>query len=90
MSGAFVGCPADLLIRADCILKDFIIDVKSEQGLIAKKGLMYYKKNKEDSEGKMNFLEIYINHYQDSPLILISRKDFAKILYELNGYREKK
>lgn len=80
MSGAFAGYPADLLIKEDCVLSDFVIDVKSEQGLIAKKGLMYYKKNKDNGRGKMSFLEMYIKHYGDSPLILISREDFAKIL----------
>lgn len=86
-SGAFFDMPADLLVFGESILKDFVVDVKSEQNLLTKKVLAYYIKNKEDAQGKMSFLEIYVNYFQDSPLILISRSDLTKILVELNGYR---
>lgn len=89
-SGAYYDMPADLMVMEDSVLKDFVIDVKSEQGLIAKKGITYYNKNREDSQGKPSFLEIYINHLKDSPLILISRKDLAKLLLEIDGYRKEK
>jgi hypothetical protein len=89
-SGAFFSMPADLLVFGNSILKDFCIDVKSEQGLLPKKVVAYFKKNKEDAEGKIPILEIYVNYYEDSPLILISRKEFAKILSELDNYRKEK
>jgi hypothetical protein len=89
-SGAFFGMPADLLVFGNSVLREFCIDVKSEQGLLSKKVIAYFKKCKEDSEGKKVFLEIYVNYDKDSPYILLSREDFAKILVELDGYRKEK
>ena len=85
-SGAFFNMPADLLVFGESILKDFVIDVKSEQNLLTKKVLAYYNKNREDAQGKMSFLEIYVNY--DKPYILISRKDFARIVAELEAYKK--
>jgi len=87
-SGAFFGMPADLMVFGESILKEFVIDVKSEQNLLTKKVVAYFKKNKEDAEGKKSFLEIYVNYDDNSPYILISRKDFARILFELSGYKK--
>lgn len=87
-SGAIIGMSADLMVRKDCVLQDFVIDVKAEQGLIAKKGLEYYDKNRQDANGKPSFLEIYVEDNFNSPYILISRKDFGRIICELDGYRK--
>uniref|UniRef100_A0A7C3SNB0 Holliday junction resolvase n=1 Tax=Dictyoglomus turgidum TaxID=513050 RepID=A0A7C3SNB0_9BACT len=88
MSGAFFNMPADLLVFGDSVLNEFVIDVKSEQNLLTKKVLQYFQKNKEDAQGKKAFLEIYVNYDKNSPYVLISREDFAKILIELDGYRK--
>lgn len=85
-SGRYVGLPGDLFFAGDSIMNDFVIDVKAEQNLLNKKVLDYYKKNDEDAQGKPSMLEIHVNY--DKPYILISRKDFANLLFELNGYRK--
>lgn len=63
-SGSKQGMPGDLLCIGKTILDDFVIDVKSEQELLTERVLAYYQKNKEDSEGKMNFLELYVGAIQ--------------------------
>lgn len=85
-SGAMWSFPGDLLILKDCVLKDFIVDVKSEQNLLTKKLEGYYDKNDRDAQGKPSFIEMYINYKK--PMILISRDDFANVLRELDGFRE--
>lgn len=85
-SGAMWSFPGDILIREECVLKDFIIDVKSEQGLLTKRLEEVYDKNDRDAQGKPSFIEMYVNYKK--PMILISRDDFANILRELNGYRK--
>ena len=90
-SGSKIGLPGDLLVvGGGCILNDFVADVKAEQELLTKRVLDYYQKNKEDGEGKMTFLELYVGAFQGGNpdvFVLISRRDFARIMVELNGYR---
>lgn len=90
-SGSFIGLPGDVLCLGESVLKDFVIDVKSEQELLTTKVLEYFQKNKEDAEHKMAILELYVGAIQGGDakaFILISRDDFARVLVELDGYRK--
>lgn len=83
-SGRFVGLAGDLMFR-DGILKEFVVDVKAEQGILSKRGLELYDKMKKDSNLKKSFLEVYADGYE--PLVVMSRNDLKKILYELQGFQ---
>ena len=85
-SGSVIGMAGDLMVRGTSVLKEFCVDVKAEQGLIAQRGLELYKKMRHDSNLKKCFLEIYLDD-EPEPYILMRRKDLAKVLYELDGYR---
>jgi len=90
-SGSMIGLPGDLLVLGECVLKDFVVDVKAERGLLNKKVKDYYRKNEEDAERKPSFLEIYDfdnNNMDPEKFIVIRRKYFARIMEELNGYRK--
>ena len=92
-SGSMMGLPGDLVDigRENTILKDFVVDVKTEKGMMSKKSTDAYKKNEEDAERKPSFIEVYDNIIlgPSTPdvYIIISRRDFSKILVELQGYR---
>ena len=91
-SGKIIGLPGDLLDKGykNTILKDFVVDVKAEEGIMSKKMVDYYQKTKEDAEGKPCFLEIYDGIKSGSipqVYILTERRYFCRILQELQGYR---
>lgn len=85
-SGSITGIPGDLMARNECLLKDFVIDVKAVKGLLTKELLGLYNKNKEDAGLKPSFLEIYDDEGTNA-YVFISRNDLARVFYELNGYR---
>ena len=90
-SGSMIGLPGDIQCMGECVLKDFVIDVKAEKGLLTKKVLDYYEKNRLDAEGKLNFLEIYDfskDRMHPESYILIKRSYMGRIMEELNGYRK--
>ena len=91
-SGRIIGIPGDLMCREECVIKDFVVDVKAVKGLLTQELLGMYNKNKEDANWKPSFLEIYNdtdNGTDNSqPYVFISRRDFARFIRELNGYRK--
>ena len=63
------------------ILKEFVIDSKYGYTAIPKKIENQINKLKDESQGKMYFLEI--SDLNKEPLIIIPRKQFANLLKEL-------
>ena len=85
-SGAFaMDWPGDLIDMGNSILKDFIIERKFGQQ-VPKKIDQWMEKLRDESQGKMNFLEL--SRPYEETYIIISRKQFARLLKELQGYKK--
>ena len=82
-SGAILGWPGDLIDMGNSILKDFVIDSKTGATAIPKKIESQMSKLKDESQGKMYFLEI--SDLNKESLIIIPRKQFANLLEELQN-----
>lgn len=80
-SGAILGWEGDLIDMGNSILKEFVIDSKYGYTAIPKKIENQINKLKDESQGKMYFLEI--SDLNKEPLIIIPRKQFANLLKEL-------
>ena len=84
-SGAFVlDWPGDLIDMGNSILSEFIIERKFGNQ-VPKKIEQWMEKLRDEAQGKLNFLEIS-RPYQET-YIVINRKQFAKLLKELQSYR---
>ena len=87
-SGAYsLSWPGDLVDLGNSILKDFVIERKFGQQ-VPKKIEQWMSKLKDESQGKMNFLEM--SRPYEETYIVISRKQFARLLKELQGYKNEK
>jgi len=84
-SGGFaLDWKGDLFDTGNSILKDFIIERKYGKQ-VPKKIEQWMEKLKDEAQDKMYFLEVS-RPYQEVYIIL-SRKQFARLLYELQNYR---
>jgi len=85
-SGGFaLDWKGDIFDMGNSILKDFIIERKFGQQIPKKIG-QWMEKLKDESQGKMHFLEVS-RPYQET-YIIINRKHFARLLRELQGYHD--
>ena len=84
-SGAFYDWPADIFDMGNSILKDFVIERKFGNQ-VPKKIDQWMQKLSDESQGKMYFLEM--NRAYEEKYIVISRKHFARLLKELQGYKK--
>jgi len=84
-SGAFLSWPGDLVDLGNSILKDFVVDDKYGITAVPKKIEKEMSKLKDEAQGKLYFLEL-IKPFGET-YIVISRKHFARLLKELQGYR---
>lgn len=84
-SGGFsMDFKGDIFDTGNSILKDFIVERKfGEQ--VPKKIEQWMDKLKDEAQDKMYFLEI--SRPYEETYIIISRKQFARLLKELQGYR---
>ena len=85
-SGAFFDWPGDLIDMGNSIFKNFVVDSKFGITAVPKKIEQQMSKLKDESQGKMYFLEI--SEPYKEPYIIIPRKQFAKVLKELQGWRK--
>ena len=84
-SGGFWDWPGDIFSMDDSILKNWIIEIKKGKQ-IPKKIIDWMEKLKDEAKEKSSFLEFsksFGEHY-----VILTRKDFAKLLQELAGWRE--
>jgi len=86
-SGAFIDWPGDLIDLGNSILKDFIVDIKSGKTAVPKKLEREMNKLKDEAQGKLYFLEL--SKPWGENYIIINRKHFGRLLYELQNYRKK-
>jgi len=87
-SGGFaMDFKGDIFDTGNSILKDFVIERKFGQQVPKKIG-QWMSKLKDESQGKMNFLEM--SRPYEETYIVISRKQFARLLKELQGYKNEK
>lgn len=87
-SGGFsMDFKGDIFDTGNSILKSFIIERKFGQQVPKKIG-QWMEKLKDESQGKMNFLEL--SRPYEETYIIISRKQFARLLKELQGFRIEK
>ena len=84
-SGAFMSWPGDLIDMGNSILKDFVVDDKFGVTAVPKKIEKQMSKLKDEAHGKMYFLEL--NKPYGETYIIINRKHFARLLRELQGFR---
>lgn len=85
-SGGFaMDFKGDIFDTGHSILKDFIVERKFGQQVPKKIG-QWMEKLRDESQGKMNFLEL--SRPYEETYIIISRKQFARLLKELQGYKE--
>jgi len=85
-SGAFaMEMKGDLLDLGDSILKEYIIERKCGNQ-VPKKIYQWMEKLCDESQGNPHFLEMS-RPYQET-YIVISRKHFARLLKELQGYQK--
>ena len=87
-SGGFaMDFKGDIFDTGNSILKNFIVERKFGKQ-VPKKIDQWMEKLRDESQGKMNFLELS-RPYQEI-YIIINRKQFARLLKELEGYRTEK
>ena len=86
-SGAILGWEGDLVDMGNSILKEFTVDSKFGSTAVPKKIESQIDKLRDESQGKMYFLEI--NDLNKEPLIIIPRKQFANLLRELQDNKIK-
>ena len=85
-SGGFsMDFKGDLFDTGHSILRDFIIERKCGNQ-VPKKIEQWMEKLDDEADGKMSFLEM-ARPYKET-YIVIGRKQFARILSELQGYRK--
>jgi len=85
-SGGFaMDFKGDIFDTGNSILKEFIIERKFGQQVPKKIG-QWMEKLRDESQGKMNFLEL--SRPYEETYIIISRKQFVRLLRELQTYRE--
>ena len=85
-SGGFaMDFKGEIFDTGNSILKNFIVERKFGQQ-VPKKIEQWMEKLRDESQGKMNFLEL--SRPYEETYIIISRKQFARLLKELQGYRK--
>ena len=85
--GFYMDFKGDIFDTGNSILKDFIIERKFGNQ-VPKKVEQWMDKLKDESQGKMHFLEM--SRPYEETYIVIGRKQFARLLSELQGYRDEK
>lgn len=85
-SGAFLSWPGDLVDLGNSILKEWVVDVKGGKTAVPKRIKDQMQKLRDDADFKDNWLEIV--EPRGEIYIILDRKIFAKLLKELQGFRD--